>query len=104
MNVRWANGVLDPQQRFKSATSYQYTAICFRTRLQYLSGGHAKLHRFLICSMFMKYERTKKQMDGFAEVFMLFMICHVFTTCSIWKMNLRPNPMQQNNQNINWKD
>ena len=31
--------VLDPEQRFISATSYQYPVICFRYCLQYLLGG-----------------------------------------------------------------
>ena len=33
------SGVLHPGQRFISATSYQYTATCFRYCLQYLSWG-----------------------------------------------------------------
>ena len=40
--IRRANGprgVLDPEQRFISATSYQYPVICSRYCLQYLLGG-----------------------------------------------------------------
>lgn len=56
--------------------------------------------------MFNLHEISKNfnKFKGFQKCLMMFMILHAFTTYSIGKMRLRPNPMQSNNKNMNFND